>query len=191
MKLLKVIPFLILPLLVLLSCKSLPLPGSPTESLFIFVADLDRSIPDKYSKSYYLQSVEITLKNIDSGEEQSFNYSPSTPYYAVPLEPGRYETGRQITLSFKNTDGWEWKDVYPIRNAVFLIEKNVIYVSPMVLRVKGRSGSGGYRISQKGLNDEILKDEAMEKIMGKRRFSAWNLSPIIGWTPPETEKSPQ
>ena len=46
--------FLLLSALLLAGCSSLPLPGSPTESLFILAGDVDRNLIDRSSNIYHV-----------------------------------------------------------------------------------------------------------------------------------------
>ena len=178
--------FLLILFTLLASCTSLPLPGSPTESLFVLSGDVDRFLIDSKSEKYQLVSIEMVLRNIETKEAYDLTYHPSDDFVALAVEPGKFSFDKQIVINFKRGSG-TWTDHRSIYAPTYLIEPGVLYQCPAILEVKKRNiGEGAYYSFRfnRTINWE-LKDQAMEKIFDQRRYLAWDLYPIIGWTPPE------
>ncbi len=178
--------FLLILFTLLGSCASLPLPGSPTESLFILSGDVDRFLIDRKSENYQLVSVKMVLRNIETKESYDLIYHPGDDFVAIPVEPGKFSFDNQIVINFKRGSG-TWTDHRSIAAPTYLIEPGILYICPAILEIEKRSiGEGAYYSFR--FNRTInwtLKDRAMENILDQRRFLAWDLYPIIGWTPPE------
>ncbi len=173
-------------LIFLSSCSTLPLPGSPTESLFILAGSVDRFLIDKKSEDYQLVSVEMILRNIDTDETYDLTFLPDDDYITIPVEPGRYRIDNKLTIHFKRGKG-TWSDERKVVAANYLIEKNVVFLSPDILQVERRNiGQGAYYSYRFGRTlNWNLKDQAMEDVFRQRRYLAWDLYQVIGWEPPE------
>ena len=172
------------------SCSSVPLPGSPTESLFILTGDVDRHLIDRQSEPYQVSQIQMTLVNRETGFEKEFFYYPGNDFIAIPLEPGRYNMHYRLKIGFKHPGGGEWEDEKTINSATYLIEKNVVYVSNSVLTLEKKNiGEGAYYRLGFGFHEDSveIKDRAMKEMMKERRYKAWDLYPVIGWESPEED----
>lgn len=170
-------------LLLFFSCSSLPLPGTPTESLFVLCGELEKDLgtnQDGYGNT--LESLRLTIVNLDTGKEKDMVFYPSKSYVSTTLEPGKYSLNNKVSLTIRAKRGnWsETRNEY-IQVRPFLIEKNTIFVSPIIVKVMDNRGWYSFTSYYSASTSNTLKKKSMDNMLGERRYKAWELYQLIGW----------
>ncbi|MDC7232445.1 MAG: hypothetical protein PQJ58_04390 [Spirochaetales bacterium] len=182
MKKIKSVTALGMLMMLLVSCASIPLPGSPTESLFVLCGDLERDLGTDGNGGHSLESIRVTLVQVDTGKKKDLVFYPSKSFISTTLEPGKYMFNNQITLSlrWKGSSHTKTRTEY-IQTSPFLIEPNTVFISPVLIKVIGRRGWYSYTSYYSTSTSNVLKKGSVEDLFAQRRYKAWELYQLIGW----------
>jgi hypothetical protein len=170
-------------LFLFISCSSLPLPGSPTESLFILCGDLDRDLGVNITgDGHTLENVKISVMNLETEKKDELIFYPSKKFVSTTLEPGKYKIESKIivTVRYKGGDSSQSHNEF-IATSPFLIEDSTVFVSPFILSVSAHKGWYGISSYFSSSESNILKKESIEAVFSERRYKAWELYQLIGW----------
>jgi hypothetical protein len=122
----KIIIIMVIVLVFLGGCKSIPLPDGPKDSLFIVSCSIDKTYRNE---EWGVNQVIIVIKNIDTQEEYSMTAVPGDEYFAVSLPPGGYRTIKAI-VSIKHLEG-DHKELQDqnFSSISFYLESNIVFFS--------------------------------------------------------------
>lgn len=165
------------------SCSSIPLPGTPTESLFILSGDLEHDLgTNSNGHGHTLQSVRLKVVNQETEKVTDLLFYPNKNFVAVTLEPGKYEFESRVVVTVRYKGG---RDSNPrneyIARSPFLVEESTVFISPVVLSVVPRNGWYGFSSYSSTSMKNIRKKDTVEAVFDERRYKAWELYQLIGW----------
>ena len=170
-------------LILFTSCSSLPLPGSPTESLFILCGDLERDLGTNVEgHGHTTENIRVSVVNLETGKEKDMVFYPSKNYISTTLEPGRYAMNNKVTISvrYKGSSHINDRTEY-IQPTPFLIEESTVFISPTILRISPSNGWYNFSSYTSMSTSNVLKKNSMEELFDERRYKAWELYQVVGW----------
>ncbi|MBF9018448.1 MULTISPECIES: hypothetical protein [unclassified Oceanispirochaeta] len=165
------------------SCSSLPLPGTPTESLFILCGELERDLGTNVEgHGNTTENIRVSVVNLETGKEKDMVFYPSKSFISTTLEPGRYAMKNTVGVTVREKRG-NWTDTRTeyIQPTPFLIEESTVFISPTILRMNARNGWYSFSSYTSMSSSNALKKNSMEDLFDERRFKAWELYQIVGW----------
>jgi len=164
------------------ACKSLPLPGSPTESLFVMTGSMDNRLGSKNGRIRSANQVTITIENAETGKTKTISFTPRKNYVAVPLEPGRYLIQSKVKVEMSENPGGQWTVEKYIGISPFQIEPTTVFISPAIFKLSSNNRGFFSVTSFSSLsNSNKIRRQAVEEVFENRRFKAWENYQIIGW----------
>ena len=166
------------------SCSSLPLPGTHSESLLIIPVKIDSDLGSESGKKRSVSMAYLELINMDTGKKRKLSIVPrSDDYFSATVEPGRYQLGNELTLNISQTPGNDsWRNKEALTSGPMLIEKSIVYISPLVLKAESNEEGGyNYDFYNSNSNDDPVRKESYHALISERRFKAWELYQLVGW----------
>ena len=171
-------------ILIISSCSTLPLPGTPSESLLVIPVKIDRDLGNRDGKRVSITMASLELSNIETGKKKKMTLIPGDDtFFTIQLEPGRYQLDKKLILTISETPGSStWVENEALSPTPILIEKSIVYISRLVLKVEG-NGDGGYDYEYyySSSEDDPVRRESVEALKSERRFKAWELYQMVGW----------
>ncbi|MDA3956063.1 hypothetical protein [Oceanispirochaeta sp.] len=181
---LTIISSTILIILLFGACSSLPLPGSPTESLFVITGEVTRDLGmDRNGNGHTTNSVTIKIVNQETGKQKSLVFSPRHDYTSIPLEPGRYAFDPKaiLSISYKKGRGESQIREEYFNAAPFLIEPSTVFISPVIIKLSPRNGWYSFSTYKSFSTSNTIRKKAVAQVVSEKRFKAWELYQMIGW----------
>jgi len=171
----------LLSILILGACKSLPLPGTPTESLFVLSGSVDKTFRSREGENRTIERVVLTIENVDTGKKKLVTYYPKKSFVALPLEPGRYRIQNEVDVDVNNGRG-NWTETKRIHSNPFQIEETTVFISPLILNLKRNTGPWyNVIVYSSNTNTNQIRIKAVEELLKDRRYKAWELYQVVGW----------
>lgn len=161
---------------ILLSCQTVPLPNSPTESLFILPS---RVVPTLNNGDTRVIGASVTIRNDKSLKEMKVQLPSGDSFAMVPLEPGAYSiTGIRITL--QNVGGRNsWSDTHDFYGSLF-IEKRVVRYYERKIYVGSRP-QGWYNFGFDYTEDSAEKASCLAELKKDPRWLAWQNYTLVNF----------
>jgi hypothetical protein len=153
---------------ILSSCKTVPLPNSPTESLFIIPSQL---VPTLNNGQVRVVATSITIRDEATKQETTVQLPGGDSFAMVPLEPGAYDI-RQIRITLQNVGGRRpWTDTHDFFGS-FFIEKHVVRYYERKIYVRSRP-QGWYNFGYDYTDNPEDKKSCLEQVKKDPRWLAW------------------
>ncbi len=152
----------------LISCKSVPLPNSPNESLFILPT---RVVSALNNGDVRVVGVSITVHN-DTTNREFVTQLPSGESFAMlSLDPGAYSI-RSIRITMQHVGGRNpWSDTHDFYGS-FFIEKRVVRYYERKIYVGSRP-QGWYNFGWDALEVPADKQACLNQMKKDPRWQAW------------------
>jgi len=175
----KIIIILIVLVISLSGCRTIPLPDGPQDSLFIISCSLDKTYRNG---EWGVKQVSILIKNIDTQKEYRMSTAPGADYFAVSLPPGKYRTTKAfISIEHLEGDHKEVQDRY-ISAISFFLKSNIVFFSNYNISLT-ESGSWYSIYSNKIYFSENRKKKLngiLNSLKQNPKWEAWENYKIIG-----------
>lgn len=160
----------------LISCKSVPLPNSPNESLFILPTRVVSTLNNGQDR---IIGVSITVRNDTTNRESVTQLTGGESFAMLALEPGAYSI-RNIRITMQHTGGGRpWSDNHDFYGS-FFIEKRVVRYYERKIYV-GPRPQGWYTFGWEVTEVPKEKQACLTEMKKDARWQAWQNYSLVNF----------
>ena len=160
----------------LISCKSVPLPNSPNESLFILPTQIVSTLNNGNVR---VVGVSITVHNDTTNREFVTQLPSGKSFATLSLEPGAYSI-RSIRITLQNVGGRNpWSDTQDFYGSFFL-EKRVVRYYERKVFVASRP-QGWHTFGWDSVEAPADKQACLKQLKKDPRWQAWQNYSLVNF----------